>query len=229
MLLQPKHGVSPGPDSENGIAQERCFGRCVETSDRRPRVFDRGPCVVPPGDPRAPVAHRESAEELDPASRRAGRLPERVDGAAIDSIVRIGVAEDRADAASDFKPVHLRHVKLGAAGSQEHRVGEGRVVVDVRKGREANRIGAPDQAPQLAQIARRGGVASFVLCLRVNDQALGARVHGTRAGTRLGPRLAAVDILPGAHVQTARAQLVHEAGTELRPVVPAVGALDDQR
>ncbi len=81
----------------------------------------------------------------------------------------------RVDRDADVLPVHLRRVVLRSVGPEEHRVGEGGVVGDVREGGEAQRVGRPDLRAQVGDVGLRGGVVAFVLGLGVDHEAVGAR------------------------------------------------------
>ncbi len=133
---------------------------------------------------------------------------------------------DGADRGFDRLPVHLRLVELGAAGPEEDRVGEGRVVVDVGEAGEGDREGFADARPQGADVEVGGGVLAFVVALGVDHQAVGALLHRGGADAGLGDGRVAVDELPGADVEPATVQRLHQAGRELAPGAAAVAGLD---
>jgi len=91
------------------------------------------------------------------------------------------------------------------------------------------RIALPDQLAQLSYVTLRLDVLAFIFTLGVDDQAVGAVLHGLGSHVRLEDGVVAVHVLPRAHVQPAGVQLADEAGIELRPHGRAVRALDDQR
>ena len=139
------------------------------------------------------------------------------------------MAHDRVDSAADLLPVDLRHVELGAVRAQEDRVRQRRVVVDVRKARQADWERGADRPAQVVHVRLRLRVPALVLLLGVDHEAVGAGGERLGAHGSLGRGIGAVHVLPGAHVQAARLERAHELRVELRPVGRAVAALHEHR
>jgi hypothetical protein len=100
------------------------------------------------------------------------------------------------------------------------------VVVDVGEAGEGEREGFADGGPQGADVAVGGGVLAFVLALGVDHQAVGALFDRGGADPGLGGGAVAVDVLPGADVEPATMEGLHQAGGELAPDAGAVAGLD---
>ena len=180
--------------------------------------------------PLAPIVDRQRAEPAGlPAGRAVVGLSQRQDRAAVDAVGGVRVPVDRVDARPDVAPVHLREVELRTARSQKHRVGKGRVIVDVGERGQAEAVPVPDGGAQPVQVDLRRRVPALILGFGIDDQALGAGAGRARGGGGLANRVGAVHVLPGAHVQALGAQRRHEPAVELRPRPHAVGSLDDER
>ena len=100
-------------------------------------------------DARGAVRARQLTEPDELTQRRIlVDLPERIDRALIDGVVRVSVGVHRVDARTDVDPVHLWHVVLSAAGSEEHRVGKPGVVIHVGESSECDREALSDVSPR---------------------------------------------------------------------------------
>ncbi len=166
---------------------------------------------VPEGHARGAVVDGLLAEAQQFGGRHAAvGLPEREDRAPVDAVGDVGVRVDGVHRLADVLPVHLRRVVLGPVRAEEHRVGEGGVVADVREGGEPQRVVGPDLGAQVVDVGLRGGVVAFVLGLGVDHQAVGAVGHRLGAEFGLAGRVGAVDVLPGAHFQAVGVQFGHQ-------------------
>jgi hypothetical protein len=131
------------------------------------------------------------------------------------------------DGPADVLPVDLRHVDLRRARREEHRVRQARVEVDVREGRQAERVAGPDRGAQRGEIALGLRVAALVVRLGVDHQAVRAGGHRLCALRRLALRVRAVDELPRARAQPLHVQRGDQARVELRPRRRAVRGLHE--
>ncbi len=136
---------------------------------------------------------------------------------------------DGVDRGADVLPVHLWCVVLSAARTEEHRVGERRMEIDVREAGQRDREVPADQASELADIGLGLDVLALVLALGVDQQAVGTVLDGGRSELGLGHGMVAIHVLPGAHPQPGGMQGGDERTVELRPRGAAVAALDLQR
>ena len=185
---------------------------------------------VPPARRQVLVADREAAEALDRfAPGAAVGLPQRVDRMAPEAVEEVGVLVDGAHRGFDRLPVHLRLVVGGAARSEEDRVGEGGVVVDVGEAGQRERVFGADPGAQGADVAVGRGVLALVVALGVDHQAVGAARDRGGADLGLGDRAVAVDELPGADVDPRLVERFDHRGRELAPEAAAVAGLDVER
>src|SRR6185436_13120777 len=104
-------------------------------------------------------------------------------------------------------------------GAEEDRVGKRRVVVDVGKAGEGKGEAGADAGAQRADVAVGGRVASLVVALGVDREAVDPAPHGRGADLGLGQRPLAVDELPGADVDSAAVERLDQTAAELTPVV----------
>ena len=151
VLLEPEHVVAAaaaraGP-ARAGRARRSASGVLSSALTESQHVHLRGPRPVPPGDAGRAVGDGEVAEAHDLARRRRPeQLADGDDRAAVDAVVDERLREDRVDARADALPVHLRQVELRAAGAEEDRVGEVRMVADVGERGERQRVASPTAA-----------------------------------------------------------------------------------
>ena len=176
VLLQPDDLVALG-----ALAQRRP-ARVGQRDRRRRRRAQRGPrrgaggLPAPPRQPAGAVARPDRAEALRCRRAAGRRRPAR---AARSARRRCGCARRCCALTAStvppiVLPVDLRQVRLRAAGAEEHRVRQARVVVDVRERRQADRIARADRGAQRVRCRLRRGVAALVRGLGVDDEAVRA-------------------------------------------------------
>ena len=231
VLLRPDDEVAAAAALEQRVFDDRSVADERVGGGRAQRAPARGVGLLPvPPARRQAVAGGETAEAQDLAG--AGvvvGLTGRVDRVTPEPVEEVGVLEDGAHRGADCLPVHLRLVEARPFRPEEDRVGEGRVVVDVGKASEREREFGADAGAQGADVAFGRGVASLVLRLGVDHQAIGPAPHRGGADLGLGHRALAVDELPGADVETAGVEGIDQAGAELAPVAAGIAGLDVER
>ena len=221
VLLQPDDLVALVALGQRRPARvgERRRGRRGGGPSARPRRRRSVACHDHHETPPAAVAGPERAEARDVLGRRVVvGLAERRDRGAVDAVVGERVGADRVDGAADVLPVDLRQVRLRAAGAEEDRVRQPRVVVDVGERREARSGSAgPIAGAQRGDVLLRLRRSGPRTASRRRSRGSRRRRRRRRRRGRLAERVVAVDVLPGAHAQAVGVQRGDELGRELRP------------